>query len=46
MFTARDTTSATVISEIADWNIMASLAHRDSGRVSVGLNAVAFVKDR
>ena len=28
------------------WIVMPSLAHRDSGNVSVGLNAVALVKDR
>ncbi len=45
-FTARATISATVISETRDSAIMSSLAHRDSGSVSVGLNAVALVNDR
>lgn len=44
-FTARVMTSATVINEIADWTSIVSLAHRDIGMTSVGLNAVAFVND-
>jgi hypothetical protein len=32
--------------EIRDWVIMRSLAHAVRGRTSVGLNAVAFVKER
>ncbi len=46
MLTARATTSATVTSDTADWNIIDSFAQRLSGNVSVGLNAVALVKDR
>ena len=46
MLTARATTSASVASDTADWNIIASFAQRDSGSVSVGLNAVALVNDR
>ena len=45
MFTARAMTSATVINEIADWMSIVSLAYRDIGMTSVGLNAVAFVND-
>ena len=44
--TARATTRATVSSEIPDCSIIVIFAHRDSGSVSVGLNAVAFVNDR
>ena len=46
MLTARATTRATVTTETAAWAVMAIFAHRDSGIVSVGLNAVALVKDR
>ena len=42
---ARATTRATVTSEIAACSIMVNLAHRDSGIVSVGLNAVELVND-
>jgi hypothetical protein len=45
MFTAREMTRATVTSEIADCKRNIAFAHRDSGIVSVGLNAVAFVND-
>lgn len=45
MLTARATTSATVTSEITDCNSMVNLAQRVSGITSVGLNAVAFVKE-
>jgi hypothetical protein len=44
--TARATTSATVTSETHDCASIAIFAHRDSGRVSVGLKAVALVNDR
>src|SRR5437868_4122819 len=43
MLTARAMTSATVESEMADCDIMVSLAHLDNGRTSVGLKAVALV---
>jgi hypothetical protein len=46
MFTARAMTSATVANDTADWNIIVIFAHRVSGNVSVGLNAVEFVNDR
>ena len=46
MLTARATTSATVTMEMTDCRVMASLAHRDSGITSVGLNAEALVKAR
>jgi len=39
MLTARATTRATVTIETAAWAVMAIFAHRDSGIVSVGLNA-------
>jgi hypothetical protein len=45
MFTARETTTATVTSEARDCSIMSSFAHPVSGMVSVGLNAVALVND-
>jgi hypothetical protein len=45
MLAARATTSAAVTNEIADCSIMANVAHRDSGHVSVGQNAVALVND-
>src|SRR4051794_38264911 len=41
--TARATTSAMVESAIADWASISIFAHRDSGIVSVGEKAVAFV---
>lgn len=41
--TAFAITSAAVTSEIADSSSIASFAQRDSGSVSVGLNAVALV---
>jgi len=44
--TARATTRATVTSDTSDSNSIASLAQRASGSVSVGLNAVEFVKAR
>ena len=44
--TARAMTRATVMTEINDWVIMTSLAQRDSGSTSVGLNAVALVNER
>lgn len=46
MLTARAMTSATVARETADCTIMVSLAQADSGITSVGLKAVALVKDR
>ncbi len=45
MLTARATTRATVIREMADCNNMIILAQRVRGMVSVGLKAVALVKD-
>lgn len=45
MFTARETTSATVTKDAKDCNIINSFAHGVRGIVSVGLNAVAFVND-
>ena len=45
MLTAREMTSATVVSDTADWVIMVSFAHRVKGSVSVGLNAVALVNE-
>ena len=45
MLTARATTRIASTSEIADSNIMPNLAQRLSGITSVGLNAVALVKD-
>ena len=44
MFTARAATSAIVTSDVSDCASMTSLAIFVSGRVSVGLNADAFVK--
>ena len=35
-----------VANETKDWTSMVNLAHLDRGMVSVGLNAVALVKDR
>ena len=46
MLTARATISATVTIETTDCKVMASLAHRDSGITSAGLNAAALVKAR
>ena len=46
MLTALAITSATRHSETLDWSIIVSFAQRAIGRVSVGLNAVAFVNDR
>jgi len=46
MLTARATIRATVTIETTDCTVMASLAHRDSGITSVGLNAAALVKAR
>ena len=46
MLTARATTRATATIETAAWAAMPIFAHRDSGIVSVGLNAVALVNDR
>jgi len=46
MLTARETTRATVTIEIADCTVIAILAHRESGIVSVGLNAAALVNAR
>jgi hypothetical protein len=46
ILTARAATSAIVNSEIAASAIMRSFARGDSGIVSVGEKAVAFVKDR
>ena len=45
MLTARAMTSARVTNETADCAIMIILLQRVSGSVSVGLNAVALVKD-
>lgn len=45
MLTAREMTSATVTSEIADCIRNITFAQRDNGIVSVGLNAVALVND-
>ena len=45
MFTARDTTRATVNSDASDWTMKSILAHGVSGMVSVGLKAVALVND-
>lgn len=45
MFTARAMTNATVTSATADWIIIVNFAQRDSGNTSVGLKAVALVKD-
>jgi hypothetical protein len=40
---ARAITRIAITSERVDWTIIVSLAHRRTGRVSVGLKAVAFV---
>jgi uncharacterized membrane protein len=42
----RATTRIAFTSDSADWTIIVSLAHRLTGRVSVGLNAVALVNAR
>jgi hypothetical protein len=44
MFTARAATSSTVTAESADSRPIIAFARRDNGIVSVGLNAMAFVK--
>jgi regulation of enolase protein 1 (concanavalin A-like superfamily) len=46
IFTALAITSVKVTSDTSDWAIIVTLAHRDSGITSVGLNAVALVKER
>lgn len=46
MFTARDATRASVVSDIKDCISINNFAIRVNGIVSVGLNAVAFVADR
>lgn len=46
MLIARAATIETVRSETSDSAAMRSLAMAVSGSVSVGLNAVAFVRDR
>jgi hypothetical protein len=43
MFTARETTSATVTIEMSDCTVIATFAHRDMGITSVGQNADALV---
>ena len=43
---ARAITRIAITSDSAAWTIMVSLAHRRTGRVSVGLNAVALVNAR
>ena len=43
---ARAMTRIAITSDSDAWTIMVSLAHRLTGRVSVGLNAVALVNDR
>jgi hypothetical protein len=40
ILTARAASSTTMISEISDWSMVPSFAHRDSTAVSVGENAV------
>lgn len=45
MFTARETTSATVSNETTDCSVISDLAAGVNGMVSVGLNAVALVND-
>jgi hypothetical protein len=44
-FTARAATSSTVTAEIADSRPIIAFARSDSGIVSVGLNAIAFVNE-
>jgi hypothetical protein len=46
MFTARETTSSATTSEIASSAIIMSFAHDLIAETSVGLNAVAVVKER
>jgi hypothetical protein len=46
MLMARARTRMAITSDRVDWIIMVSLAHRRTGRVSVGLNAVALVYAR
>ena len=46
MLIARAITRIAVTSEITDWAIMAIFGQVRTGRVSVGLNAVAFVNER
>jgi hypothetical protein len=46
MFTARAITRPTVTSETSDCSPMVLFAAGESGDVSVGLNAVAFVSDK
>ena len=43
MLMARASTRMAITSDRVDWTIMVSLAHRLTGKVSVGLNAVALV---
>ena len=43
MLTARAMIITAITSDSADWTIIAIFAHRFTGRVSVGLNAVALV---
>ncbi len=45
LLTARAATNAIVSREASDWTNIKTFAHGVSGIVSVGLNAVAFVKD-
>jgi hypothetical protein len=45
MFTARDTTRATVTSEASACPVIIDFAVGERGMVSVGLNAVAFVNE-
>ncbi len=45
MFTAREITTATVTNDASDCSIINNLAQAVSGIVSVGLKAVALVKD-
>jgi SulP family sulfate permease len=46
MLIARASTRIAITSDNAAWTIMVSLAHLRTGRVSVGLNAVALVNAR
>lgn len=46
ILTARAMTRATVTNEIRDLASIVSFAHRESGMTSVGLKAVALVKER
>jgi uncharacterized membrane protein len=43
---ARAITRMAITSDVIACTIIVSLAHRMTGRVSVGLNAVALVNDR